>query len=322
MPPGRPAQASVRVTSGDPWVDWPGAYTLDPSRASGPGPQEPRSAPAKAASRADNHPGWRGPQSPPWRAAEPPLIQDDPGWPVPQRETAIRVRPNLDRVVPGVGPILDTNATQVARRILAEANQRAAKIRDEAFDHVATSLADAEQQAAELIRRAFDQAAATLAEAESQAAEIRATLMTLSAELGGMAAYVTENLAGSPATEPTIKPAALPVARPVSESGVRPGDWQERPAVRRQGGPAAPPAARPAGKPKGRPRQYAAMRVTVIGTACLLLVALAAGTTEVGLHGWRFFIFRSVGTGETGPNGLQEDQGPGQPGAPGAHQLP
>jgi hypothetical protein len=40
----------------------------------------------------------------------------------------------------------------------------------------------------------------------------------------------------------------------------------------------------------------------------------------VALHGFRFFVFRSIGAGETGPNGLQEDQGPGQPDAPGARQ--
>jgi hypothetical protein len=61
------------------------------------------------------------------------------------------------------------------------------------------------------------------------------------------------------------------------------------------------------------------MRVTVIATAALVLVALASGATEVALHGYRFFVFRSTGTGETGPSGLQEDQGPGQPDAPGAH---
>ena len=60
------------------------------------------------------------------------------------------------------------------------------------------------------------------------------------------------------------------------------------------------------------------MRFAVIATSALFLVAVAAGAAEIHLHGWKFFIFRSTGTGETGrgPGGLQEDQGPGQPDAP------
>ena len=59
-----------------------------------------------------------------------------------------------------------------------------------------------------------------------------------------------------------------------------------------------------------------------IFTAAMVLFALTAGGAEVALHGFKFFVFRSAGTGETGRNGgLQENQGPGQPDAPGAHQL-
>jgi hypothetical protein len=43
-----------------------------------------------------------------------------------------------------------------------------------------------------------------------------------------------------------------------------------------------------------------------------------SGTTEVFLHGFSFFVFRSAGTGAT-HGGLEENQGPGQPDAPGAH---
>jgi hypothetical protein len=52
-----------------------------------------------------------------------------------------------------------------------------------------------------------------------------------------------------------------------------------------------------------------------IFTAAMVVFALTAGASEVALHGFKFFVFRSTGTGETGPNGGQEDQGPGQPGA-------
>jgi hypothetical protein len=84
--------------------------------------------------------------------------------------------------------------------------------------------------------------------------------------------------------------------------------------------PAARPGTRPPARPATRPqvpsRQVVAFRVAAAATAALVFFALVAGTTEVALHGFAFFVFRSAGTGETGPGGLQEDQGPGQPDAP------
>jgi hypothetical protein len=105
----------------------------------------------------------------------------------------------------------------------------------------------------------------------------------MSAELGQVAAYVTENLTVSPAR------------------------------------PAAKPEAQPAQTPTARPRQYAAMRIVVAAVAALVLFAVMAGATELGLHGYPFFVFRSAGTGATPSGGLNEDQGPGQPHAPRAH---
>jgi hypothetical protein len=58
------------------------------------------------------------------------------------------------------------------------------------------------------------------------------------------------------------------------------------------------------------------MRFAVIATSALFLIAVIAGGTEIHLHGFDFFVFRATGNGETGPNGLQENQGPGQPDAP------
>jgi hypothetical protein len=55
-------------------------------------------------------------------------------------------------------------------------------------------------------------------------------------------------------------------------------------------------------------------------TAALVLFALTAGTAEVSLHGFKFFVFRSAGVGQTTHSGVQENQGPGQPDAPGAHK--
>jgi hypothetical protein len=82
--------------------------------------------------------------------------------------------------------------------------------------------------------------------------------------------------------------------------------------------PSGQPGTRTARKPRGQapPRQLVAIRVAAATTAALVLIALAVGTTEIALHGFAFFVFRSAGTGETPGSGLQEDQGPGQPDAP------
>jgi hypothetical protein len=60
----------------------------------------------------------------------------------------------------------------------------------------------------------------------------------------------------------------------------------------------------------------AAIRFAAIATSALFLVAVAAGVMEIHLHGFKFFVFRATGIGETSRNGLEENQGPGQPDAP------
>jgi hypothetical protein len=261
----------------------------------------------------------------------------------------VPARPDAGPARAGAGPVWDAGSAQLAGWIISEANQHAAEIRHETRDQVATSLAGAKQEAAQLIRQASDQAAATLEAAELQAAEIRATVMKLSGELGGMAAYVTQNLItyAPPAIRPVVPPAIEPVTRPVPEPAAEPKTLPAaRPAAKpgtkhaakpkpgpattpRTGpgtkpkpGPATTPrtGTRAAAKPRARPRQLVAIRVMATVTAGLVLFAVVSGSVEVALHGFRFFVFRSVGTGETGPNGLQEDQGPGQPDAPGVHK--
>jgi hypothetical protein len=65
------------------------------------------------------------------------------------------------------------------------------------------------------------------------------------------------------------------------------------------------------------------MRKVALVFAALFSVAVIGGLMELGLHGFNFFVFRSAGTGATDNNGLQENQGPGQPDAPGAqHNKP
>jgi hypothetical protein len=247
---------------------------------------------------------------------------------------AAPARPEAARVRSEPGRIWDVSSIQLAGRILTEADQQAAEIKHEARGQAATSLADARQEAAELIRRASDQAAATLAAADLQAAEVRAAVTKLSGELGAVAAYVTENLLTSapsattpairpavqtvtgPAPEPEAEPKARPAVKPAARPGTRPAAKpRAQPAAKPRAQPAAKPRAQPAAKPKGRTRQQVAMRVTTIAAAALVLFALISGTTELALHGYRFFVFRSAGTGETPSSGLQEDQGPGQPDA-------
>jgi hypothetical protein len=262
--------------------------------------------------------------------------------PLPQ-ERAARVvdwvQPDVDQVPPGRGQIWDAGSSQLATWILADANQEAAEIARQARDQAATSLADAQQEAAELVRRTSEQAKLTLEAAELQAAEIRATVMKLSAELTGMAAYVTENLTSAapaptppatkrpaqptirPVPEPTAWPGAGPAAKPAATPRARPNPQPGAKPARPPGTePSAAQKAQPAGRPNAKPRQYMAIRAMSVFTATLVLFALTAGATEVALHGFRFFVFRSAGTGETSSHGLQEDQGPGQPDAPGARR--
>jgi hypothetical protein len=119
-----------------------------------------------------------------------------------------------------------------------------------------------------------------------------------------------------PVAEPAVKPKAAPRERPAARTAAKP-------AAGAKTGTATPPAAKaaiPAADPNAVPRQILAGRVMGIIVLAMFMVALLAGTSEVALHGFRFFVFRSVGTGETSSNGLQENQGPGQADAPGAHR--
>jgi hypothetical protein len=245
-------------------------------------------------------------------------------------------QPDIAYAQPAREQIWDAGASQLANWIIEDANEQAAAITREARSQASSSLADAQQEAAELVRRTGEQAALTLEAAELQAAEIRATMTRLTTELSGMAAYVTQSLGTAPptpapptpappssattafappTTERAARPAAEPAARPTAAPGVKP-------ARQPTAAPAVAPTALPGGKPNAKSRQHAAVRVMSIFTAAMVLFALTAGGAEVALHGFKFFVFRSAGTGETGRNGgLQENQGPGQPDAPGAHQL-
>jgi hypothetical protein len=171
------------------------------------------------------------------------------------------------------------DAVWSAQRMVLDAGAQAARLRRQSSVQAATICEAAEREAEMIWQQASVQAAAIREAAEREAAQVRATVMKLSA--APEHAYIDGDVASQEAARPAGKPGT-----------------------------------RPARRPQGPPRQLVAIRVAAAATAALLLFAITAGATEVALHGFAFFVFRSVGTGETGPNGLQEDQGPGQPDAP------
>jgi ABC-type glutathione transport system ATPase component len=146
-------------------------------------------------------------------------------------------------------PVADDEAAAIG-----EASRRAAAIRQQAFAQAAAMRQQASAQAAAMRQQASAQAAAIRQAAEQEAAGLRSDAMALSAELGRVAAYVSENLAAGPVS--AIGPAARAPGRraiePVAELAGRP--W---PASRPRGRPVRPPAlvvrglsAKSGGKPR------------------------------------------------------------------------
>jgi hypothetical protein len=232
--------------------------------------------------------------------------------------------PEVSRVQPAQGQVWDTASVELATWIISEANQQATEIRHEARDDATTARADAKQEAARLVQQAADRPAATLAAAELQAARIRAEILKLSADLGGVATSFTEGLLSpaKPATKPAAPSATAPAAKLAAKPAARPA---AKPATRS----AAPPATKPSVSPRRmkpetqaagqtKNRQVSAARKMTAALVALTLAGVATGATELVLHGPAFFVFRANGAGasQTGP---KEDQGPGQPNAPGAH---
>ena len=184
-------------------------------------------------------------------------------------------------------------------------------------------LFDADHQTAEIrqqaayqaghLRQAAEQDAAERDAAEREAAELRATLMEMSAELGRVAAQVTGILQSTamPAAAPTAGPGNRPASPPTTRSATRPAKRATMPGGR----PARP--AKPAAKPAARSRQFRAARLPVLAMGVAILFGLIAATTQMALHGYDFFVFRSPGTGATqdGPPG----PAPSQAGTRGAH---
>lgn len=288
-----------------------------PARGTGP------HAPAR-----QRYPGGTAPQWPPARpasAALTPAGQYD-GARSARDEPAARGYPPRQGAMrpgrPGNG-----DSVSVAARILSVADYEAASITQQASlqaamitQRVASEATEireaARREADQLMQQASLQAAAVREAAEIEAAEVHTAVKSMQTELSELAERIRNTLP-HPVVAP--EPPAQPKPRPRPGPQERHTGPQERaagrPAVRAPGKPSARAAERPV---SGLGRQAAAMRFAVIATSALFMVAVVAGVMEVHLHGWKFFIFRSVGTGETGrgPGGLQENQGPGQPGAP------
>ena len=163
-----------------------------------------------------DHPSWGGGRTDPrWDSTEAALRQDGySSWPEVDRV------PPAGRIQPAPGQVWDAASVELATWTISEASQQATEIRHEARDDAATARADAKLQAAKLVQQAADQAAATLAAAELQAARIRAEILKLSADLGGVATSFTEGLLGP--AQPATKPAAPPSTRPAAPSATRP----------------------------------------------------------------------------------------------------
>jgi hypothetical protein len=239
----------------------------------------------------------------------------------------------VDPVRQRVQELWNTDSFRLVERMLSEADDEATKIID-----------TAQYEAAEIRKFAADRAAATLTAAEREAAELRAAAMKMTAELGGVAAYVTENLAipTMPATRPAPRPAALPTAEPAVQPTDQPG---AQPAILPGTAPGAteslakpaaparptarPPAARPGVSPRRSPkprttakpkaRQVGAWRKMVALLVVMFMVGMTSAVTEIGMHGFSFFVFRNAGAGAGNSHDFEENQGPGQPDAPGAH---
>ena len=120
------------------------------------------------------------------------------------------------------------------------------------------------------------------------------------------AAYEAEQIPPPPPTRPRARLTTVLLEEPAEELTRRHG---ARPTGRHRARPFKGPTA-------GQGRQVAAIRVAVVVTSALFLVAAVAGVTEIRLHGFAFFVSRATRTCDTGSGGLQEDQGLGQPDAP------
>jgi hypothetical protein len=157
------------------------------------------------------------------------------------------------------------------------AREGAATAAHEAWEEAAALRRAAEQEAAAILQHAAEEALAIRRAAEQEAADLRSAATTMSAELGQVAAYVTEYVGKHALAEqrPRPRPAAAPV---IQEAFVRPAKpWPDRP-VKPRPRPRSAPATKPA------TRQGAAMRKMVVAFATLIPVTLVSRHRHYGQH--------------------------------------
>ena len=170
------------------------------------------------------------------------------------------------------------DAVWIAQHMVLEAGVEAARLRRQASARTATICEAAERETEMIWEQASAQAAALREAAEREAAQLRAIVMKLSA---GPLVNIDGHVAGQEAVGLAGQPGIGRVAQP---------------------------GTRPARRPQGPPRQLVAIRVAAAVTSALVLFALATGTAEVALHGFKFFVFRETGAGETEPTAPTDQQ--------------
>jgi hypothetical protein len=223
-----------------------------------------------------------------------------------------------------------TLADGQASRIAREAQDYAASIREAAERQAAAITWEASSRAEAITQQAASEAAAIRGAAEQEAAAFRARLGSIPGELSRVVtAYVTETFAAPaiPAAAPALPdlmpahPRATPA--PLDPGTTRPGAAgagaappeinhgrpDTRPARSKPAASPASPGGRPArpgttpvSKPQKRPRQQQAMRIATGATATLLALSVIGGAAQIGKHGFKFFVFREAGVGQTSGN--------------------
>ena len=265
-----------------------------------------------------------------WIAGQVLTLADDQAAQIAQEaeEQAVAIREAAQRDATAI----TLQATQRADTITQQATSQAAAIREAAEQEAAAMRARLESMLSELGR-------ATAYVTEGLAGPPLAPLPPLppgaGPSLAGPTSALPSTLPARPDTEPGTEPdgTALPrrtsalrtsTAAPPGTRPTRPDSRPTGPGTRppRPTGPAGPgtrptgPSTRaagparsrtaPASKPQRATRQLRAMRIATWGTAAAVALAAIGGATEIGLHGFSFFVFRNGGTGET--PGSQTDQ--------------
>jgi len=203
---------------------------------------------------------------------------------------------------------LDSDPLWMAGQVLTLADDKAAQVAH-----------DAEAEAAAIREAARREADAIRETAQREAAELREQLNSMLGELSRITAYLADPAVAAIAPPVPGTAPAMPATAPIL-AGAAPAVGVASPA-RPVSRPAAP-SLRPGVKPAGR--QAKAMRKMVAAFAIASVLGAVAGTSELALHGFPFFIFRANGAGAS-VTGQREPANPpraGQPFPRGAHHRP